>query len=51
MLGLTLIDYIAIGWFFVAWFGYTALVDYSPLRRHSVSAPWGDRRGARTLTR
>ena len=38
MLGLTLIDYIAIGWFFVAWFGYTALVDYSPLRRHSVSA-------------
>jgi uncharacterized membrane protein len=38
MLSLSLLDYIAIGWFFVAWFGYTALVDYSPLRRHSVSA-------------
>ena len=38
MLSLTLVDYIAIGWFFVAWFGYTAMVDYSPLRRRSVSA-------------
>lgn len=34
----TVVDYIAIGWFFVAWLGYTALVDYSPLRRRSVSA-------------
>ncbi len=38
MQGWTVIDYIAIGWFFIVWFGYTALVDYSPLRRHSVSA-------------
>lgn len=38
MLSLTLVDYIAIGWFFIAWFGYTAMVDYSPLRRRSVSA-------------
>lgn len=38
MPALTVLDYIAIGWFFIAWFGYTALVDYSPLRRRSVSA-------------
>lgn len=38
MSGWTVVDYIAIGWFFIAWFGYTAVVDYSPLRRHSVSA-------------
>lgn len=35
---MTLIDYIAAGWFFIAWFGYTAIVDYSPLRKRSVSA-------------
>lgn len=34
----TMVDYIAIGWFFIAWFGYTALVDYSPYRKRSVSA-------------
>lgn len=38
MSGWTVVDYVAIGWFFIAWFGYTAVVDYSPLRRHSVSA-------------
>jgi uncharacterized membrane protein len=35
---MTVIDYIAVGWFLIAWFGYTAVVDYSPLRRRSVSA-------------
>lgn len=38
MSAVTVIDYIAVGWFFIAWFGYTAVVDYSPLRRRSVSA-------------
>lgn len=35
---LSAVDYVAVIWFFIAWFGYTALVDYSPLRRRSVSA-------------
>jgi uncharacterized membrane protein len=35
---LTVIDYVAVGWFFAAWAGYTVTVDYSPLRRRSVSA-------------
>lgn len=35
---MTVVDYIAIGWFFIVWLGYTAVVDYSPLRRRSVSA-------------
>ncbi len=35
---LTVIDYVAVCWFLVAWAGYTAVVDYSPMRRRSVSA-------------
>jgi uncharacterized membrane protein len=38
MLGVTVLDYLAMGWFLIVWFGYTVLVDYSPLRRRSVSA-------------
>ncbi len=38
MPGLSMIDYIAIGWFVTAWLGYIVIVDYSPMRRRSVSA-------------
>lgn len=38
MPALTFIDYLAIVWFLIAWLGYTLVVDYSPLRRRSVSA-------------
>jgi uncharacterized membrane protein len=34
----TLLDYIAFAWFVFAWAGYTIYVDYSPMRRKSVSA-------------
>ena len=32
------LDYAAFVWFLVAWTGYTIYADYSPMRRHSVSA-------------
>jgi uncharacterized membrane protein len=38
MLAFTVLDYLAIGWFFTAWLGYTVMADYGPLRRRSVSA-------------
>ena len=38
MESVTILDYVAVAWFFTAWFGYTLIVDYSALRRRSVSA-------------
>ena len=32
------LDYIAFAWFAAAWTAYTIYADYSPMRRHSVSA-------------
>lgn len=38
MLDFSDLDYLAFAWFAMAWTGYTLYADYSPMRRHSVSA-------------
>ncbi|MFN4282885.1 MAG: DUF599 domain-containing protein [Alphaproteobacteria bacterium] len=38
MPGFSDLDYVAFAWFAIAWAGYTLYADYSPKRRHSVTA-------------
>ncbi len=38
MPGFNDLDYVAFVWFALAWAGYTIYADYSPQRRHSVTA-------------
>ncbi|MEP0232407.1 MAG: DUF599 domain-containing protein [Roseibium sp.] len=35
---LSLQDFLAAGWFLIAWFGFNLLIDLSPLRKHTLSA-------------
>lgn len=37
MLGFTPLDLVAIAWFFVAWFGYSLTVEWTPLRKRSLN--------------
>ncbi len=37
----TILDYAAVAWYLACWLGYTIFADYSPYRRHTMTAVMG----------
>ncbi len=47
------LDIIALGWYLLTWFGFTYIVDHSPLKKHNISVSMSEhrRRWMRSLSK